>query len=181
MAIQHFNDAHQTVSSDEDGVDVNRLDDILFRLETGSLRQKKALEEWLLNYAIEEGGAVMLRPLKLSDHSAASGFKVRLDGKEISFPPRGRRVEKRMAVRLLQRHGLRGRYTGRDQASGLSQDQIDSWPEELLRTIRAYREDKLSVNEIYLSHITEEMLAQEEHEREAKRAAKEQEAQLAAD
>lgn len=151
-----------------------QLDVILFDMKKLSPEREAAYTAWLQDSS-SLGDTVLLRPHNL-DGSIARGVKVNIDGQEINFPPSGQRVSKRIASRLLRMHGRNGQYTGRDRRSGFTRTMLEEWPEEL---VKRYDPEQMNFNEFYLSHWTEDMIAAEKAEREAAKAAEQQESENA--
>lgn len=74
------------------------------------------LEKWVdaADSEVEHGGTVKI------GNPDRKPLQVPIDGQKFNIPPSGRRVERRLAIKLLMAYGINGTYYGRDQATGMT-------------------------------------------------------------
>lgn len=86
-------------------------------------------------------------------------------GQKISIMPKGRRVSRRLAVRLLREYGYRGKYWGRERTTGIRKIDLPRVPQETRERIQWYNPDvnfdKFEPNMDYLIHVPDTGLAEE--------------------
>lgn len=101
------------VEEEESNINGMLLQDIL---ELKEPERTHLLEEWVeaANYDVENGGTVKI------GNPDRKPLQVPINGEKLNIPPLGRRVERRLAIRLLMDYGINGTYLGRDQATGMT-------------------------------------------------------------
>lgn len=107
---------------------------------------------------------------------------VRVGDKTLHIMPRGLKVSKRLAVRLLLDYGYHGKYWARERATGIRKIDLPRLPEDTKDRIKWYHPDinfdKFDPNEDYLIHVPavdaaqelEDLLAEAEAEEQANKA-----------
>lgn len=90
---------------------VEALQDIMALKEPA---RSTRIREWVEEFSVEEGDAVLLKPVK------GSGMQVMVAGKKMAFPPSGQRVGRRRAIALLRDYGPNGKYVGVDRKTGMT-------------------------------------------------------------
>ncbi|CCF85410.1 hypothetical protein [Nitrolancea hollandica] len=121
--------------------DIERLDDIF---ELKPPMQDYALMAWV-QHPTKRFKRVLIK--------TASGkpwkLPVKINGEEFHIPPAGRRVFREEAVMLFRDYGLHGKYHGKDQATGVTQQFFDNLsPAQQDRLKRR----GLNINTEYLTH-----------------------------
>jgi hypothetical protein len=77
------------------------------------------------------------------------------DGQRFSIPPMGKHVSRNLAVRLLLHYGIKGRYRGRDQATGMSESDRLGLTKEMREHYIDSGTYNLNFNSDYLLQIPE--------------------------
>lgn len=74
------------------------------------------LHKWVdaANYDTVNGGTVKI------GNPDRKPMQVPINGEKFNIPPMGRRVERRLAIKLLMAYGENGTYFGRDQSTGMT-------------------------------------------------------------
>jgi hypothetical protein len=103
----------RAVVEEEENVNDMFLQDILALPEPD---RTNTLNEWVeaADYDVEYGGTVKI------GNPDKKPMKVTVGKETFNIPPSGRRVERRMAIKLLLDYGSNGTYLGRDQATGMT-------------------------------------------------------------
>ena len=114
--------------------------------------QSATLARWLEVYDDVHGGEVLI---KTKDGTATKlPFKTS-DGTVFNVPPRGRRIPRRLALRLLEMFGPSGTYTNMDMRSGMTRakwevmgaEEIELWEKKGIT---------FNFNENYLIHVRDQ-------------------------
>lgn len=77
-----------------------------------------------------------------------------LDGREYTFPPKGKRVNRRAAINLLLDYGRNGKYFGVDQATGMRRSQWLMMSEKQREPYR-HMEPEFKFIDSYLTHAVD--------------------------
>lgn len=93
----------------------------------------------------------------LKTHSGAAMSIPISGGRKLNIMPRGRRVSRRLAVRLLREYGYRGKYWSRDRTTGLRKIDLAHLPEPTKERIQWYHPnvdfDNFNPSMDYLIHV----------------------------
>lgn len=130
--------------TDPEVIGALRLDDIL---EMPEPRKTNVYREWLTFIDEKHMGQVLIKP------SEGTTFPASYRKRKVKVPPRGVRIDRRIAADLLSRYGKHGTYYGIDQATGMT----DSYWRGMTKAERdEYRElngGDPNIIKRYLTHI----------------------------
>lgn len=77
------------------------------------------------------------------------------NGREVLFPPKGRRVKRELAVNLLLDYGKGGKYYTMDVATGITRDQWKGMSAKQRESYAEHEQAGFTFIERYLTHISD--------------------------